>query len=499
MTSNRPPPRTTRGACSRPPGHLVREAAREARPAGSRRRAASAGRSLSPAGAGPSNGSSVTRSPGRPSRSRPAGAPDRSPGPAAEQQADPRPLRRGGPTARPASAGWARIQTLARAWSSAAPERAENDHVRRTATGRGDAGPARCRTQSLSAGERSMATPAGGELGQPRLRRANRRRRRSGRARGRAARRASAPASAAITSVDRRIPARPGAVELGPAGGRCRRPGQGADDHRPILPDDPMLDFRPCPNPVVHPAIQRVLDAASRKGVTLEIRVFDESTHTAAEAAAAVGAELGQIVKSLVFVIGRRGRRARADPVPRVGARTGSTWPGWRRSPGARDVRRATAKRGERAVGLHDRRDPPDRPRPADAGDHGPRPRPLPGGLGGRRHGHRGLPGSAGDAALDLECDRRADRRGPRRPTRPRDRRAARRGRQLPGRDPGPLGLGRQRRRPRRLRPVGGRAASLAEHGALVSPSYERQCRAELRVETPGRPVDRPAGLADLR
>ena len=31
-------------------------------------------------------------------------------------------------------------------------------------------------------------------------------------------------------------------------------------------------------------------------------RVFDESTHTAAEAAAAVGAELGQIVKSLVFV-----------------------------------------------------------------------------------------------------------------------------------------------------------------------------------------------------
>jgi prolyl-tRNA editing enzyme YbaK/EbsC (Cys-tRNA(Pro) deacylase) len=36
--------------------------------------------------------------------------------------------------------------------------------------------------------------------------------------------------------------------------------------------------------------------------VTLEIVVFDESTHTAEEAAAAVGAELGQIVKSLVFV-----------------------------------------------------------------------------------------------------------------------------------------------------------------------------------------------------
>ncbi|MEA2675912.1 MAG: hypothetical protein QOJ81_53 [Chloroflexota bacterium] len=52
----------------------------------------------------------------------------------------------------------------------------------------------------------------------------------------------------------------------------------------------------------VHPAVQRVLDAAARKGVQLEVREFDRSTHTAADAAAAVGAEVGQIVKSLVFV-----------------------------------------------------------------------------------------------------------------------------------------------------------------------------------------------------
>lgn len=56
------------------------------------------------------------------------------------------------------------------------------------------------------------------------------------------------------------------------------------------------------PDDVLHPAIQRVVDAAARKGVTLEVTRFDESTHTAIEAAAAVGAELGQIVKSLVFV-----------------------------------------------------------------------------------------------------------------------------------------------------------------------------------------------------
>jgi len=49
-------------------------------------------------------------------------------------------------------------------------------------------------------------------------------------------------------------------------------------------------------------AHQRVLDAAARKGVTLEIVSFPEGTHTAADAATAVGAELGQIVKSLVFV-----------------------------------------------------------------------------------------------------------------------------------------------------------------------------------------------------
>jgi prolyl-tRNA editing enzyme YbaK/EbsC (Cys-tRNA(Pro) deacylase) len=49
-------------------------------------------------------------------------------------------------------------------------------------------------------------------------------------------------------------------------------------------------------------AVQRVIDAAARKGVRLEVKIFERSTHTAAEAASAVGAEVGQIVKSLVFV-----------------------------------------------------------------------------------------------------------------------------------------------------------------------------------------------------
>jgi prolyl-tRNA editing enzyme YbaK/EbsC (Cys-tRNA(Pro) deacylase) len=54
--------------------------------------------------------------------------------------------------------------------------------------------------------------------------------------------------------------------------------------------------------PQVPASVQRVIDAAARKGVQLEVHFFERSTHTAAEAADAVGAEVGQIVKSLVFV-----------------------------------------------------------------------------------------------------------------------------------------------------------------------------------------------------
>ena len=49
-------------------------------------------------------------------------------------------------------------------------------------------------------------------------------------------------------------------------------------------------------------AIQRVVDDAARQGFAMEVVTFSESTHTAAEAARAVGADVGQIVKSLVFV-----------------------------------------------------------------------------------------------------------------------------------------------------------------------------------------------------
>jgi Cys-tRNA(Pro) deacylase len=51
-----------------------------------------------------------------------------------------------------------------------------------------------------------------------------------------------------------------------------------------------------------HPSHQRVREAAAAKGVSIDVVTFDESTHTAQEAADAIGAQLSQIVKSLVFV-----------------------------------------------------------------------------------------------------------------------------------------------------------------------------------------------------
>jgi prolyl-tRNA editing enzyme YbaK/EbsC (Cys-tRNA(Pro) deacylase) len=48
-----------------------------------------------------------------------------------------------------------------------------------------------------------------------------------------------------------------------------------------------------------------VLDVAARKGLTLEIVEVPGGTRTAAEAARALDAEIGQIVKSLVFVSAR--------------------------------------------------------------------------------------------------------------------------------------------------------------------------------------------------
>lgn len=56
----------------------------------------------------------------------------------------------------------------------------------------------------------------------------------------------------------------------------------------------------------MHPNVARVTDAARAAGVDISVERFPEGTRTAADAARAVGCEVGQIVKSLVFMADAR-------------------------------------------------------------------------------------------------------------------------------------------------------------------------------------------------
>ncbi len=89
----------------------------------------------------------------------------------------------------------------------------------------------------------------------------------------------------------------------------------------------------------------RFASAAAALGLSLEIHRFPQGTRTAVDAARAVGCELGQIVKSLVFV---------ADGEPFLALTSGSN----RADPerlaaalGARDVRPASAEEARAATG----------------------------------------------------------------------------------------------------------------------------------------------------
>lgn len=59
---------------------------------------------------------------------------------------------------------------------------------------------------------------------------------------------------------------------------------------------------------ITHPAIERVRAYAKEHGLDLDVRRFSEGTRTAEDAARAIGCDIAQIVKSLVFL-------AAGDPV----------------------------------------------------------------------------------------------------------------------------------------------------------------------------------------
>ena len=90
-------------------------------------------------------------------------------------------------------------------------------------------------------------------------------------------------------------------------------------------------------------AIDRFLEAAAILGHAVEVRRFPEGTKTAADAARAIGCDVAQIVKSLVFV---------ADGRPILALTSGRiAWmpAAWRRSPGGtRPVARPPRRPGPR-------------------------------------------------------------------------------------------------------------------------------------------------------
>lgn len=51
----------------------------------------------------------------------------------------------------------------------------------------------------------------------------------------------------------------------------------------------------------MHPNVRRVVAAGEALGLVIEPRSFPDGTKTAADAAAAIGVDVGQIVKSLIF------------------------------------------------------------------------------------------------------------------------------------------------------------------------------------------------------
>jgi prolyl-tRNA editing enzyme YbaK/EbsC (Cys-tRNA(Pro) deacylase) len=92
-------------------------------------------------------------------------------------------------------------------------------------------------------------------------------------------------------------------------------------------------------------AVDRFTEAASTLGVAVEVRRFPEGTKTAQDAARAIGCEVGQIVKSLVFV---------ADAEPFLALTSGSNRADTGRLAailGAAEVRRAEAEEAREATG----------------------------------------------------------------------------------------------------------------------------------------------------
>jgi prolyl-tRNA editing enzyme YbaK/EbsC (Cys-tRNA(Pro) deacylase) len=95
----------------------------------------------------------------------------------------------------------------------------------------------------------------------------------------------------------------------------------------------------------VSKAIDRFVEAALAEGLHVDVRRFPEGTKTAVDAARAVGCEVAQIVKSLIFMADGRPVLALTSGANRVDTAALG------RACGAAEVRRATPEEARAATG----------------------------------------------------------------------------------------------------------------------------------------------------
>jgi Cys-tRNA(Pro) deacylase len=96
----------------------------------------------------------------------------------------------------------------------------------------------------------------------------------------------------------------------------------------------------------MHPNVDRVVAAARDAGLQIAVERFPEGTRTAADAARAVGCEVGQIVKSLVFMADGKAAVALVSGANRVDLGRLAT------ALGAAEVRKADGDEARAATGF---------------------------------------------------------------------------------------------------------------------------------------------------
>jgi prolyl-tRNA editing enzyme YbaK/EbsC (Cys-tRNA(Pro) deacylase) len=103
---------------------------------------------------------------------------------------------------------------------------------------------------------------------------------------------------------------------------------------------------------IAQPATARVVAAAHAAGVEIAPVSLDQSTRTAVEAAAAVGAEVGQIVKSLVFVADDGDGSAVRPYLALVSGSNMADVDALAQAVGEKSIRRSTADEARAATGF---------------------------------------------------------------------------------------------------------------------------------------------------